>query len=62
MSFNDDRIELILPDDDEQGIEVFYTLNVTPWFKLTADFQVIDGALRNADTAWISGLRGRIEF
>jgi hypothetical protein len=53
MTFNDDRVGLVLPDDEEQGIEVFYTLNMVPWFGLTADFQVIDGVLRNESTAWI---------
>ncbi len=62
MTFNDDRINLILPSDDEQGVEIFYKMAVMPSFELSADLQVIDGALRGADTAVIGGFRGRIVF
>ena len=51
-----------LTDDDEQGFEVFYNMSVTPWFELSADLQVIDGAGRFSDTAVVGGLRGRILF
>ena len=62
MDFNDERIELILPEDSEQGFEVFYNMAVTPWFKLTADLQVLDGGLAESDTAVVCALRGRIVF
>ncbi len=62
MTFADDRINLILPSDDEQGVEVFYKMAVMPSFELSADLQVIDGALNGADTAVIGGFRGRIVF
>ncbi|MGI9245003.1 MAG: carbohydrate porin, partial [Verrucomicrobiales bacterium] len=46
----------------EQGVEVFYNLAVTPSFELTADLQIIDGAVKTSDTAVVGGLRGRIRF
>ena len=62
MDFNDERVELILSEDSEQGFEVFYNMAVTPWFKLTADLQVLDGGLAESDTAVVCALRGRIVF
>ncbi len=62
MTFNDDRIRLILPEDDEQGLELFYNLAVTPWFELSGNLQVIDGGLAGADTAVVAGIRARIVF
>tara|TARA_R110000850_G_scaffold117831_10_gene234482 strand:+ start:6354 stop:7667 length:1314 start_codon:yes stop_codon:yes gene_type:complete len=52
----------IATDDSEQGVEVFYNLAVTPAFEVTADLQIIDGAVRASDTAVVGGLRGRIRF
>ena len=37
-------------------------LAMMPSFELSANLQVIDGALRGADTAVISGFRGQIVF
>jgi porin len=48
--------------DHEQGVEVFYQVAVTPWFDVTLDLQVVDGAIRNSGTAWVGGLRGQIAF
>jgi len=62
MTFADERVKLILPSDEEKGLEVFYTLAVTPWFELSGDVQVIDGALPGASNATVVGFRGRIEF
>ena len=42
---------------------MFYTVAVTPFFELTADVQVVDGALLTADdTAVVAGIRARIVF
>jgi len=63
MSFTDDRVNLVLPDNNEKGFEVFYNAAVTPWFELSADLQVLDRALRTStNIAWVTGLRGRISF
>ena len=47
---------------DEQGIEVFYNLAVTPWFRLTADVQWIDPARAALPHAWVGGLRASVTF
>ena len=61
MRLSDNRLGL-LTGDGEHGVEIFYNMAVTPWFELTADLQVVDGAGRFSDTAVIGGLRGRIVF
>ena len=48
--------------DDEQGIEVFYNLAVTPWLRITADVQWIDPATPTAEDAIIGALRTQIRF
>jgi porin len=54
--------------DDEQGVEAWYNFEITPWLHVTADLQVIDPGLEStplsegADTAWILGLRTRVNF
>jgi porin len=48
--------------DEEQGVEVFYNLVLTPAVEVTADLQIIDGAVRSADTAVVGGLRTRLRF
>jgi porin len=62
-----DRIGPILstifgPIGDEQGVEVFYNIAVTPWFHLTPDFQVLMPAREDADTAVVVGLRGKVDL
>ena len=52
----------MLPANSEQGFELFYKAAVTPWLEITANVQVIDGALRGADDAVVPGFRGRILF
>jgi porin len=47
---------------DEQGMEAFYTVSVTPWCHLTTDVQVITPTLRRADTAVVVGLRAKVDF
>jgi len=46
----------------EVGGELFYNFAVTPWLHLTLDAQVIDSALRRADTAWVLGMRTHVDF
>ena len=50
------------PVGDGQGVELFYNIEVTPWFHLTPDLQVIEPAREQVDTALIVGLRGKIDF
>lgn len=63
--FSDDlksAVQPLLDFDQEQGIELFYTLAITPWFRVTADLQWIEPANGNNDDAWIGGLRTNIRF
>ncbi len=48
--------------DDEQGLEVFYNLSLTPWFSIGGDLQVIDPALGSNQVAVIAGLRATVSF
>ncbi len=54
--------------DDEQGVEAWYNFEITPWLHVTADLQVIDPGLEStplregADTAWVLGVRTRVNF
>lgn len=52
----------LLPLRDEQGVEAFYTIGVTPWCKVTADFQVVEPARSRVDTDVIFGVRAKINF
>ena len=65
-----EEIPKLLNLNDGDGVELFYNVEVTPWFHLTADLQIIDSgfggipALRvnEPDTAVVLGLRGKIDF
>ncbi len=50
------------PIGDGQGVELFYNYQVTPWFHLTTDLQVLDPAREAVDTALVLGLRGKLDF
>ena len=58
----------IAPDEgedgfrDEQGLEVYYSLAVTPWFFITGDLQYIDPARDSVERALILGLRANIRL
>ena len=48
---------------DEQGIEIYYNIAVTPWLHISPDIQIIDpGRSRYSDTAVVAGLRMKIDF
>lgn len=44
---------------DESGVEAYYNAALTPWFRLSADIQVIDPVSRN-DMAVFVGVRGQL--
>jgi porin len=58
--------------DQEQGVELFYNIAVTPWLHVTPDLQFIDAARNEAPlvganrkaihTAVVAGLRVKIDF
>ena len=46
----------------ENGVELFYNIEVTPWFHFTPDLQVLDPAQSHNATALLFGIRGRMSF
>jgi porin len=65
-----DELPEVLNIGDGNGVELFYNIEVTPWFHLTADVQFIDSGfggipalgLSEPETAVVLGLRGKIDF
>lgn len=47
---------------DESGAELFYNFALAPWFGVTLDAQVVDGAIPGGDTAWVLGMRTTLSF
>ena len=52
----------VVPFEDEQGLEVYYSLAATPWFRLTADLQVVNPASGAARTAVTGAVRANVVF
>jgi porin len=50
------------PLEDLHGGEIYYNAQITPWFHLTADLQVINPAQIANDTAVVLGLRAKMDF
>ncbi|WP_417686351.1 carbohydrate porin [Roseibium sp.] len=46
----------------ESGIEAYYNLAVTPWFRVTGDIQLIDPFPANKERAIMAGMRTQIRF
>lgn len=57
-----DSVDPLVDFNDEQGVEAWYSVALTPWFKLTADAQLINPARGDADLALITGLRANLAF
>ncbi len=47
---------------DEQGVELYYNLALTPWFHVTPDLQIISPARKSVDTTVVAGLRVKVDF
>jgi len=52
----------VAPSGTEQGFELYYNASITRWFTLTADIQEVDPALFEARSAFLFGLRAKIDF
>ena len=52
----------VSPVRNEQGFELYYNAAITRWFTLTADIQAIDPAQLDARSAFLFGLRAKIDF
>jgi len=49
--------------EDEQGVELYYNIQVTPWLHITPDLQVIEpGRSQFSETAVVAGIRIRVDF
>jgi carbohydrate-selective porin OprB len=48
--------------EDTDGFEAYYKAQITPWFAVTADLQVITETLSNQDTKVAVGVRGKVKF
>jgi porin len=46
----------------EQGVEAYYNLALAPWFRVTADLQVIRPHDGNKPIATVAALRTQIKF
>ena len=57
---NRERTRIAIEDTD--GFEAFYVAQLTPWFALTGDLQVITATLSSEDTKLVTGLRGKLTF
>jgi porin len=53
---------ILLPLRDEQGVELYYNIAVTPWFQISPDLQVIIPFRDRANTAILFGLRANVDF
>ncbi len=61
----ENNIGSVLGIDTEQGVELFYRIEVTPWFHITPDLQVIAdpaGGFHGREGAIVYGIRGQINF
>ena len=48
--------------EDTDGFEAYYKAQVTPWFAITGDVQVITETLSPEDTKVVAGVRGKVTF
>lgn len=61
---------ILLPIGNDDAVELFYNIAVTPWFRVTPDIQFLMPARERTlppgatdiDTAVVFGLRGKVEF
>jgi porin len=57
-----DFAPILLSLRDEQGVELYYNMAVTPWCQFTPNLQVITPFRDRADTSLLFGLRAMIDF
>lgn len=59
---SDDFLSFFSALDDSYGFEIFYNIEVTPWLHVTPDIQIIEPSLRSVDTAYVAGVRVKIDL
>lgn len=47
---------------DEQGMELYYNVAITPWLHITPDLQVVEPVRDKVDTTVVAGVRMKIDF
>ncbi len=52
----------VLPQRNEQGVELYYNVAVTPWFHVTANTIWVAPSIERFDPAYLFGLRAKIDF
>jgi len=52
----------LTPLGNEDGVELYYNARVTPWCQITPDLQVIGPFQREVDTAFVVGIRAKLDF
>lgn len=57
-----DLAPILLPLRDEQGLELYYNVALTPWCQITPDLQVLTPFRERADTVLLFGLRANVDF
>ena len=62
VSLSDKLPSIFSALEDGQGGEIFYNIEVRPWLHVTPDFQIIDPSLQSVDTAYIAGLRVKVDL
>jgi porin len=53
---------VLLPLGDEQGVELYYNIAVTPWCHITPDLQVLNPFRQRVDSSLLVGMRAKIDF
>jgi porin len=56
------RVLGVIDLGDEQGIETFYNVALTPWLRLSGDLQVVRPGPRHQSTAVFVGVSGQVRF
>jgi porin len=57
-----DLAPILLPLQNEHGVELYYNVQATPWCQITPDIQIIDPFRTGADSSLLFGLRAKIDF
>jgi hypothetical protein len=52
----------VAPSGNEQGFELYYSAAITRWITMTADIQTVDPALFGSRSAFLLGLRAKLDF
>jgi carbohydrate-selective porin OprB len=57
-----DDLNPVLGVGDEQGIELYYNFHLTPWCRITPDFQVVHTGLKSVPTVSVLGFRTQMYY